>query len=398
MASMAAAGPTKRGSSWNPFRCGGTVLPPHVLLAAKLIAVFLLARYAARYGGEYGVAFGPLSLEFAQWLPGVRLTAQGVAVASALLLLFNRGVRWMSLAMGICIAFEFALHWLDYNELFVGAFLLLAASQRNGREPVLLRYWVVVIYLAVGLSWLFGPGSALLFDVFARREQTAVIAPKELYLALEPALSPGLLPRITDWAVALASIAIAAGFLVRRLYPLAIWVALALHCAWGFIAGPFEGLSFAILACYLVFVAWPQEPLAVFYDGECGFCNRTREWISKVDFDRLYQWLPFQSGAGATYGISEKALEEKVHVVAGDRIYTGFRAFRAMALYNPASYLTAGVLLATLGLWRPSVRDWLFAALVLLFSPLCYPVGEAAYDWVARNRYRLPPRTCKAPE
>jgi predicted DCC family thiol-disulfide oxidoreductase YuxK len=42
--------------------------------------------------------------------------------------------------------------------------------------------------------------------------------------------------------------------------------------------------------------------------------------------------------------------------------------------------------------------DGLFAALVLLFSPLIYPVGEAAYEWVARNRYRLPPRTCKVPE
>lgn len=373
-------------------------MPPHVLLAAKLIAVFLLAHYITHHGSEYGVGFGPLSLDFALWLGVLRLAAEGVAVVSALLLLFNRGVRWMSLALGICVAFEFALHWLDYNELFLGVFLLLAASQRNGREPWLLRYWVVVTCLAVGLSWLLGPGSALLFEVLAGREQTAVIAPKELYLALESALSPGLLPRITDWAVAVASFAIAGGFLVRRLYPLAIWVALVLHCAWGFIAGPFEGLSFAILACYLVFVAWPQQPLAVFYDGECGFCNMTREWMSKVDFDRLYQWLPFQSGAGATYGISEKALQEKVHVVAGDRIYTGFRAFRVMALYNPASYLTAAVLLATLGLGAPAIRDWLFVALVVLFSPLCYPVGEAAYDWVARNRYRLPPRTCKAPE
>jgi predicted DCC family thiol-disulfide oxidoreductase YuxK len=152
-----------------------------------------------------------------------------------------------------------------------------------------------------------------------------------------------------------------------------------------------------MLGFYLVFAPWPLEPLVVIYDGECGFCNLTRQWVSKADCEGIYDWQPFQSGTGAKYGISEKAAEQKVHVVAGDRIYSGFRAFRVMALYNPAVYLAVAVLLVAPGIVAPAIRDWLFLALVLLLSPLFYPVGEAAYDWVARNRYRLPPRTCKAP-
>jgi predicted DCC family thiol-disulfide oxidoreductase YuxK len=245
---------------------------------------------------------------------------------------------------------------------------------------------------------LIGQGSAALFEALAGREASANIFASKNFLALEAALPPGLLPLLTDWGMSLVSFGLAAGFLVRRFFPLAIWGAIVVHCAWALLPGPFGALSYAILAPYLVFVAWPREPLVVFYDGECGFCNMTRQWISKVDFDGIYGWRPFQSGAGANYGISQEALEAKAHVVVGDRVYSGFRAFRMMTLYNPATSLAAAVLLATAGLWAPAMSDGLFAALVLLFSPLVYPAGEAAYEWVARNRYRLPPRSCKVPE
>ena len=373
-------------------------MPPYVLLAAKLMAVFLLAHYVARYVGFYGDRPGLLSLEFGLLLAVLRMAAQGVAVVSALLLLFNCFVRWMSAALGLSVVLAFALHRADYSELFLGVFLSLAALQSNGREPALLRYTVVVSYLSGGLWWLLGSASAPLLEALAGREQAAGIAPSESYLALEAALPPGLPAQLADWAIAAVCFALAAGFLIRRFYPLAIWAAIMVHCVWWLTAGPAGAISYAVPASCLVFAAWPREPLVVIYDGDCGFCNKTREWISKVDFDRLYQWRPFQSGAGANYGISEKALEEKVHVVAAERTYTGFRAFRAMVLFNPASWLAAAVLLASVGVGAPATRDGVFAALVLLFSPLFYLIGEAAYGWVARNRHRFPPRRCKVPE
>jgi predicted DCC family thiol-disulfide oxidoreductase YuxK len=397
MASNAAPGTPKRGSSWNPFRCSGTALAPHVLLAAKLIALFLLAHYVAGHGTWYATRLGGLPPGSAFLMALLRLAAETVAVVCALLLLTNRAARWMSLALGICVGFEFALHRVDFSELLLAVFLFLAAWQPNRREPLLLRYCVVVIYLGVALNWLLGPGSALLFDALAGRARAGGIEHGPTYLALEAALPPGRVPQIADWGLAMISFALATGFLVRRLHPSAIWFALLLHCVWALISGPLPMLAYAMLGFYLVFAPWPLEPLVVIYDGECGFCNLTRQWVSKADCEGIYDWQPFQSGTGAKYGISEKAAEQKVHVVAGDRIYSGFRAFRVMALYNPAVYLAVAVLLVAPGIVAPAIRDWLFLALVLLLSPLFYPVGEAAYDWVARNRYRLPPRTCKAP-
>jgi predicted DCC family thiol-disulfide oxidoreductase YuxK len=398
MASSAAPGPTQRGSPWNPLRCAGTALPPQVLSAAKLIAVFLLAYYVARYDSFYGVRLDALSLELALLVEALRPAAKAVAVVSALLLLFNRGTRWAVLALGLTVTFEFALHRADYNELYLGGFLLLAALPHNRDEPLLPRYWVVLAHLASGMAWLFGEGSAPLFEALAGRETSANVFASKGFLAIEAALPPGLLPLLTDWGMSLASFGVAAGFLVRRFFPQALWAAIVVHCAWALLPGAFGALSYAILAPYLVFVGWPREPLVVIYDGECGFCNMTRQWISKVDFDGIYDWRPFQSAVGANYGISHEALEAKAHVVVGDRVCSGFRAFRVMALYNPAVSLAAAVLLATVGLGAPAMCDALFVALVLLFSPLVYPLGEAVYEWVARNRYRLPPRTCKAPE
>jgi predicted DCC family thiol-disulfide oxidoreductase YuxK len=398
MASLAAPGPTQRGSSWNPFRCADTALPAHVLLAAKLIAVFLIAHYIERYGISYSSGSRSLPLALAFALETVWYASQGLAVVFAVLLLCNRGVPWMGAALGLAVAVGFAIHSVNDGELFLGGFLLLAAFQIRRREPLLLRYWVVALQLVVGLSWVLGSGSAPLFDAWAGRELAANIPSSAGFAALESALPPGLLARVTDWAMALISFGLAVGFLIPRLFPLALWVAIALHCAWAVIAGPLDVLSYAVLACYLVFVAWPPEALVVIYDGECGFCNLTRQWVSRVDFDRVYDWRPFQSDVGETYGIPKEALAEKVHAVWDGRVYAGFRAFRAMLLYNPALYLAAALLLAAVGLATAAVRDGLFAALIVLLSPLFHPFGEAAYAWVARNRHRLPPRTCKVPD
>jgi predicted DCC family thiol-disulfide oxidoreductase YuxK len=85
-----------------------------------------------------------------------------------------------------------------------------------------------------------------------------------------------------------------------------------------------------------------------------------------------------------------------LHLVADDRVWTGFAAFRAMVLLNPVAYSVALVVL--LAAAHAGLSNWLLATLLVLFAPLLTPVGEAVYDWVARNRHRIPPRTCRTPE
>jgi hypothetical protein len=82
-------------------------------------------------------------------------------------------------------------------------------------------------------------------------------------------------------------------------------------------------------------------------------------------------------------------VRERPYLVAADRVYGGFRAFRAMLLYNPAVYLLTYIVLAAPGPRDSSFRNVLVAILLVLFSPLFTPIGEALYRVLARNRHRL---------
>jgi predicted DCC family thiol-disulfide oxidoreductase YuxK len=46
--------------------------------------------------------------------------------------------------------------------------------------------------------------------------------------------------------------------------------------------------------------------------------------------------------------------------------------------------------LLTLGGGVRWFRDGLVVALLVFFAPFFAPLGEAVYNWVARNRYRIP--------
>ncbi|MEZ5404249.1 MAG: DUF393 domain-containing protein [Bryobacteraceae bacterium] len=138
----------------------------------------------------------------------------------------------------------------------------------------------------------------------------------------------------------------------------------------------------AMQAGMLAFVAWPREATVIF-DGECGICRKIRGWLDRVDFDGAFAWVALQSAAVARFGIAREALESRMHVVAGGRIAAGFRACKWIVLYNPALYVAAAAVVS-IGLPR-----LLVAAAIAAFLPLFDPIGNAAYDWVARNRHRL---------
>jgi predicted DCC family thiol-disulfide oxidoreductase YuxK len=395
MTSTAATEPGTSGPSWNPLRCGGTALPPHVLLAAKLMAVFFLVRYAERYGSFWGMQLGSLPLEVAFLLTALRWVANIVAPLAAVLLLFNRGVRVMSFACGLAAGFEFALHRIGSADLFFAVFLLLAAFEANVPAPRWLRYLVVFTYLFGGLAWLLGP-----LPQFKSPNAGAgdpVVLRGEIPVAIKLAFPPAVLPAVASWVTALVVFLLAAVFALPRCWPLAIWAGIVFHCFFRD-AGDLLPGAYTMLASYLVFADWPETRLTVLYDGDCGFCNKTREWISRFDLERLYDWQPYQSGAGDAFGISVEALERRAHVVSPHGVDSGFQAFRMMALYNPLTYFGLAAVAIAVHPAAPLVQNIVLAALILGFSPLVRPIGELVYDWVSRNRHRLPPRGCKIPD
>ena len=164
-----------------------------------------------------------------------------------------------------------------------------------------------------------------------------------------------------------------------------------------FTGSTFSMFFYAMQAAMLAFVEWPRARWLVIYDGDCGFCARSKKVFERIDLEGLLDWRPFQSGAGREHGISDEEASDRVYLVTGSKIYSGYRAFRMMLLFNPVTYFAIATLIALPGGGAVLYRRIVVAALLVFF--LATPLGERAYRIVARNRYRLSAgSTCPAPE
>ena len=95
-------------------------------------------------------------------------------------------------------------------------------------------------------------------------------------------------------------------------------------------------------------------------------------------------------------GITVEALEQRMHVVDDrNQISSGFEAFKQIMFFQPWFWLTITALIA---LPPESWHTWrriIVAFTLALFLPICNPIGERVYDWVAQNRRRIMPNsTC----
>ena len=102
------------------------------------------------------------------------------------------------------------------------------------------------------------------------------------------------------------------------------------------------------------------------YDADCRLCAILARWLSIADVFRQVDWTPYQSLDAPPPGLSWDDLKRSAYLV-GVKHYEGFYAFRMLTIRLP--------LLAPLALifWFPGVNV----------------IGVAAYQWVARNRYRF---------
>jgi predicted DCC family thiol-disulfide oxidoreductase YuxK len=106
----------------------------------------------------------------------------------------------------------------------------------------------------------------------------------------------------------------------------------------------------------------------IYYDGDCGFCDRVKRWLSRIDFLDVIEWTPYQALERPPQGLSWDDLDRAAYLDTGQgHLNEGFYAFRMVALR-----LLPLISLAPI-LWFPGMNL----------------VGEAVYGWVARNRCRL---------
>jgi predicted DCC family thiol-disulfide oxidoreductase YuxK len=295
------------------------------------------------------------------------------------------------LGLTILLAVVSSKAYYGNNKFFCGAMLLLTGlyeSRPGGRlrtwgsaPLLLLRLQLVIVYFGAGLNKLLDPDwqSGLFFHHWAGERLQ-----HSLYLALAPSFPPLALAKFFCWTTIATALGIALAFLKPRWYAIGIWGNILFQSALMFFTGTtFTMFFFAMTAASLVFVEWPTRKPVVIWDGDCGFCALTKRWWERLDPERFLEWIPFQDPASQRFGIPAQALGQRLHLVAGDRVYAGFAAFKMMTLYNPIFYFATAVLMVL------PVRPYAAALLLALFFPLFAPVGEAVYNLVARNRSRL---------
>lgn len=112
----------------------------------------------------------------------------------------------------------------------------------------------------------------------------------------------------------------------------------------------------------------------VLYDGDCAFCRKSIGLLQKLDWLKQLSYLDVRNQDNPLLKmprIAEAPLTDEMHVLTADAgtLLHGFTALRWLA-------------------WRLPLL-WPMAP--LLYIPGIPSLGQRAYLWIARNRFRIVP-------
>jgi predicted DCC family thiol-disulfide oxidoreductase YuxK len=121
-----------------------------------------------------------------------------------------------------------------------------------------------------------------------------------------------------------------------------------------------------------------MEQSILFYDGDCGFCNRSVTWILKHESEQKLFFASLQS----------KTAEEILSTQLPD-----YRQLETLVLYQKGKiYLKSSAAFQLVPFLK---RRWRFLSLFRLFPEF---LRDKVYDFIARNRKRLAkPNNCQLP-
>lgn len=336
-------------SSWNPFRCGGTPLPPHLLLMAKMVILCLLVFEEGKHFKKPFLPFLPIFDSLGSF-PYFPLGMKIIFFAGALLVMFNRLVRSGCLMVGGAVILGILAGRLEYRNhgVFVSFLLILTGLHQGDRDPWLIRLQVVLVYFGAGLNKILDPDwlNGQFFEYW-----TTVRMRHDLYTAISSVFPPLALSAVMSWTIIVAEFLLAIGFLIPRLYPLTIWSGILFHTGImlftldpGNLDGLFGYFYMASLASFLAFARWPKSNIAVAYDPRIPFSAWVKSIGKWMDFDHTFRWnpltQPFPQGFFGTY----LAFEHQ-----GKKV-RNFTAIKKFLLFNPVIYLI--ILLGFLGIIR----------------------------------------------
>lgn len=120
-----------------------------------------------------------------------------------------------------------------------------------------------------------------------------------------------------------------------------------------------------------------QHPI-VFFDGHCGLCNRTVDWVIRRDKNHLFRFAPLQ-GETAAKTFTDTTQEETL---------------RNIWLYCDGALHKKSTAVLKICRNLPWPARWLS-----LFLAMPVPIRDWVYDLIARNRFRIWgwSETCRVP-
>ena len=379
----------------NPLKLSELSLPPQVVLLCRLLALTLLL---TNHQSQIQTPFLPFLDIFDSLPPAIfQYTLKTALVIGALGILFTRKTRTFATLTGITILLAVLSSRAYYgnNKTFAGLLLLLSALSSQTGPPRLIQWQLALVYFGAGLNKILDPDwqSGQFFHHWATDRLG-----NPVYIWLSAQLPPLVAGKLFCWTSIAAELAIAVLTLIPRFHPAVIWGSGLFQSSLLLFTGdPFNLFFYSMQASLFAFARWPEKQLTVIWDGSCGFCRVTKEFLQKLDFDPLFNWRPLQSGAGDQYGLTKEQLRQALYAAGPGWLLRGYSAIRRMVIHLPlfAMTITAAIALSP----GPQTRRAIVALVLLYLLPISNPIGNLIYGWIARHRHELlPGETCELPE
>lgn len=121
----------------------------------------------------------------------------------------------------------------------------------------------------------------------------------------------------------------------------------------------------------------PLQDKIIFFDGVCGLCNTSVDWLLRRDKNQVFLYSPLQ-GQTAASRLSAQQLADLDTIVyyRGDKLY--FRSDAALYILRDLG-----------GFWK------------VMYGFIIVPrfIRDGIYKWVSRNRYKWfgKKETCRIP-
>lgn len=237
---------------WSPFDCGSTELPSSVLLAAKLLVVYMLVHKMNNF--EVFLPFLK-SLDTLRFLPGLDIIYRALFYILAVLLFCNRWVRTACFLLGIMTLLAILASRVGFSNsrTFFGCFLMLTGLVPPRKVVSFLRIQVAIVYLGAGLNKLFEPAwrSGQYCEYWARE-----ILELSHFVWLAEQLPPLLLSQALCWLTIVVEFVLAFCFFVPAAHRFGVVIGISFHVGILLFTGGVISWVFcyAMVCSYLVFV------------------------------------------------------------------------------------------------------------------------------------------------